>query len=115
MHCPIPGPTGPATYSCSITQSGLPLHSYRAIRSRPLEVLDLRLITMKHYIPVCLYALLAFILSPAGPARLDAQTPVYGTAQAAVRVIGQPSYTEIRPGSENFQLGSPTNAIIVGK
>jgi uncharacterized protein (TIGR03437 family) len=46
---------------------------------------------------------------------LQAQTPVYATAQAAVRVIGQPDYTSNLPGEANFQLGSPTNMVIVGK
>jgi uncharacterized protein (TIGR03437 family) len=47
---------------------------------------------------------------------LQAQPPkVYGTAQAAVRVIGQPNFTSDNPGFDNTSLGAPTSMTIAGQ
>jgi uncharacterized protein (TIGR03437 family) len=46
---------------------------------------------------------------------LHAQPPVvYGQAQAAVRVIGQPDFTSDNPGFDQVSLGAPTSMTIAG-
>ena len=47
---------------------------------------------------------------------LQAQPPVvYGQAQAAVRVIGQPDFTSDNPGYDNAHVGAPTSMAIAGQ
>jgi uncharacterized protein (TIGR03437 family) len=65
---------------------------------------------------VCLVCLVLLVAGLTLSEPLQAQPPVvYGTAQAAVRVIGQPDFATALPGFESSQLGAPTSMTIAGK
>ncbi|GEM_PF-1679139 len=63
---------------------------------------------------VCVVCL-SFLTCLALGASANAQpSPVYGQAQAAVRVIGQPDFTTDNPGFDNISLGAPTSMTLAG-
>ncbi len=71
---------------------------------------------MKSICQVCLVGLLCSGAGLPLNERLQAQPPkVYGSGQAAVRVIGQPNFTSDNPGFDNTSLGAPTSMTIAGR